>query len=315
MSYERMTETEQRLQQEVEQLLREAEQLDRDEDQAHGKGKRGDELPGELKRREDRLAKIRQAKAELEAEARAKAQAEAQQAKEKQQERERIEKETGKKIGGRKPSPPPNPEQSTPEPKAQRNFTDGESRIMPDGSNKGAFMQAYNAQAVVDGHAQVIVASDLTQQPNDKLQLVPMLELAKENLLGETPDKASADAGYFSAEAINDERLEGIDLYVPPDRQKHGQTQQTSPADPAESTTQQMRSKLSTPEGKDVYRMRKAIVEPVFGQIKDAMGFRRFSFRGFDSARAEWDLVCAMHNLLKLFRSGLQHAGPAMVAA
>ena len=291
------------------------EQIDRQEDETHGKGKRGDELPRELKRREDRLAKIRAAKAELEAEARAKAEAEAQHAKEKQQERERIERETGKKIGGRKPPAPPNPEQATPEPKAQRNFTDRESRIMPDGSNQGAFMQAYNAQAVVDGYAQVIVASDLSQQPNDKLQLVPMLELAKENMLGETPDKASADAGYYSEQAVNDERLEGIDLFVPPDRQKHGQTQQTSPADPAASAAQQMRSKLSTPQGKDIYRMRKAIVEPVFGQSKHAIGFRRFSFRGIDYARAEWDFVCAIHNLLKLFRRGLAFEQPAMAAA
>lgn len=316
MSYERMTQTEQRLQQEVEALLKEAEQIDREEDDTHGKGKRGDELPRELKRREDRLAKIKAAKAELQEEARAKAEVEAQQAKEKQQQRERTEKETGKKVGGRKPPPPPDPDRAVPEPKAQRNFTDGESRIMPDGANKGSFMQAYNVQIVVDGHAQVIVASDLTQQTNDKLQLVPMLELANENLLGETPEKASADAGYYSNEAVHDERLKGIDLYVPPDRQKHGQAQaQTLPADPAASAAHQMRNKLSTPEGKDVYRMRKATVEPVFGQIKESMGFRRFSVRGADSAGDEWDFVCAMHNLLKLFRSGLGLAEPAMVTA
>lgn len=316
MSYERMSQTEQRLQQEVEQLLEEAEQLDREEDAKHGKGKRGDELPKELRRREDRLAKIRAAKAELEAEARAKAEAEAQQAKDKQQQRERIEKETGKKIGGRKPPPPPDPEQAAPEPKAQRNFTDDESRIMPDGANKGAFMQGYNAEVVVDGHAQIIVASDLTQQTNDKMQLVPMLNLAKENMLGETPEKASADSGFYSAEAVTDERLEGIDLYVPPDRQKHGKPQpQTSSADPTATTAQRMRNKLSTPEGKDIYRMRKATVEPVFGQIKESMAFRRFSLRGVDNARDEWDFVCAMHNLLKLFRSGLGVADAALAAA
>jgi transposase len=316
MSYERMSPTEQRLQQEIEQLLEEAEQIDRQEDETHGKGNRGDELPKDLRRRQERLAKIRAAKAALEAEAREKAEAEAQRAKEKAEQRARIEQQTGKKVGGRKPQPVPDPEQAVPEPKAQRNFTDGESRIMPDGGNKGAFMQAYNAQIVVDGHAQVIVASDLTQQPNDKLQLVPMLELAKENLLGETPEKASADAGYYSNEAVHDKRLEGIDLYVPPDRQKHGQAQaQTLPADPATSAAQQMRNKLSTPEGKDVYRLRKATVEPVFGQIKEAMGFRRFSVRGADNAGDEWDFVCAMHNLLKLFRSGLGFAHPAMAAA
>jgi len=144
MSYERMTQTEQRLQQEVEQLLREAEQLDRDEDETYGKGKRGDELPQELKRREDRLEKIRAAKAELEAEARDKARTQAQQAKQEQQERERLENETGKKTTRHKPPAPEDPDQVKPEPKSQRNFTDSESRIMPDGSNKGAFVQGYN---------------------------------------------------------------------------------------------------------------------------------------------------------------------------
>lgn len=313
MSYERMSRAEQRLQQQVEQLLEEAEGVDREEDETHGNGKRADGLPKELKRREDRLEKIRAAKAELEAQAREKAQAAAELAKAKAEERKRIERETGKKIGGRKPPPIPDPEQATPEPKAQRNFTDGDSRIMPDNSNKGSFVQGYNVQIVVDGHAQVIVASDVTQQPNDKQQLVPMLELAKDNLLGQMPDKASADAGYYSEEAISDDKLIGADLYVPPDREKHGKGQsQTLPADATASPAQQMRSKLSTPEGKDVYRMRKAIVEPVFGQIKESMGFRRFSFRGIDSAHAEWDFVCAMHNLMKLFRSGMGFVQPAM---
>ena len=307
MSYERMTQAEQQLQQEVERILQEAEQADREEDEAYGKGRRGDELPKELRRREDRLAKIRAAKAELEAEARARAEAEAQRAKEKQQERERIEKETGKKVGGRKPAPPPDPEKATPEPKAQRNFTDGQSRIMPDGSNKGSYVQAYNGQIVVDGYVQVIVAPAVTQDPVDRSQLVPMLGLAKENLLGETPEKASADSGYFSREAVNDPRLEGIELYVPPGRQSHGS--QPSPSRPdLDSAAEKMRDKLRTPEGKDVYRMRKAIVEPVFGQLKQAMNFRSFSLRGLHNAAAEFDLVCTAHNLLKLFR----YAAPVM---
>jgi transposase len=311
MSYERMSQAEQQLQQEVDRLLREAEHIDREEDQAYGKGKRGDELPKELKRREDRLAKIRAAKAELEAEARAKAEAEAQRAKDKQQERERIENETGRKVSGPKPAPPPDPAQVEPDPKAQRNFTDGESRIMVDGANKGAFMQAYNGQIVVDAHAQIIVASAVTQQPVDRQQLVPMLVMAKDNLLGETPEKASADAGYFSGAAIEDKRLEGIDLYVPPERQKHGQQQPPSRPELV-SAAERMRNKLATPEGKETYRMRKATVEPVFGQIKETMGFRRFSMRGRDNAAYEWDFVCAMHNVLKLFRSGLGLAEPAM---
>jgi hypothetical protein len=138
--------------------------------------------------------------------------AEAQQAKEKQQERERAESETGKKTAGRKPPALEDPDQAKPEPKSQRNFTDGESRIMPDGSNRRAFIQGYNGQIVIDAHAQVIVASAVSQQTNDKRQMLPMIELAKGKLLGMTPQKLSADAGYFAADAVNDERLEGIDL-------------------------------------------------------------------------------------------------------
>jgi len=135
-----------------------------------------------------------------------------------------------------------------------------------------------------------------------------LIELAKENLLGARPQKLSADSGYFAANAINDERLEGIALYVPPNRQKHGQPESTTPVGPATATAQQMRDKLSTPEGRDIYRMRKAIVEPVFGQIQQAMSFRHFSLRGLDNAVAEWDFICTIHNLLKLFRSGVAFA-------
>ena len=303
MSYQRMQETEARLQREVEALLRQAEQVDAEEDGRYGKGKRGDEIPEELKRRETRLAKIRAAKAELEAEARAKAETEAQAAREKIAERERKETETGKKFGGTPPRVS-DPEQATPDPKAQKNFTDPESRIMKDGATK-SFEQAYNAQIVVDSASQVIVAAAVTQEPNDKRQLVPMLQMAEQNL-GQSPEKASADAGYFSAEAVTDPSLAGTTLYVATGRQKHGEKPPALPeivdVSPDAPVADRMKQLLTSAEGQAVYKMRKAIVEPVFGQIKEVRGFRRFSFRGHKNVSAEWDFIAMTHNLLKLFR-------------
>jgi transposase len=302
MSYGRMAEAEQRLEEEVRKLLEEAAQVDAEEDAKYGQGKRGDELPEELRRRESRLKKIREAKAALEAEARAKAEAAAAEARGKLAERERQETETGKKVGGRKPTVP-HPEQAQPEPKAQKNFTDPESRIMKDGATK-EFIQGYNAQAAVDEESQVIVAAAVTLETNDKKQLAPMVEKVEENT-GRKPEKLSADAGYFSEDNVTAEQVADVDLYVPPDRQKHGEEPQPK-ADAASAKTAagRMRQKLKTPEGHAVYKMRKAIVEPVFGQIKEVRGFRRFSFRGLKKVAGEWDLICLTHNLLKVFRSG-----------
>ena len=305
MSYERMGETERKLTEQIEQLLAEAEQVDAQEDAKYGKGKRIDELPGDLARRESRLKKLQEAKAALEAEAKARAELEAQAAQSKLDERQRKEEETGKKMGGR-PAQVVDPEQAQPDPKAQRNFTDPESKIMPDGANKGSFVQGYNAQIAVDSEAQIIVAADVTQQANDKQQLVPMLKQAEDNLLGVRPQKVSADSGYYSQPALEHESLQGIDLYVPPERQKHGSDQQAPSESKSGSTSfsDRMRVKLQSPEGHDVYKSRKAIVEPVFGQIKEARGLRRFLLRGCDAVRAEWNIICLTHNLLKLFRSG-----------
>jgi transposase len=270
MSYERMGETEKRLEAEVQALLAEAARIDAEEDGKYGKGKRGDELPEELARRESRLAKIREAKTALEEEAR-------EAAKEKQAEVE---------------------------PKAQRNFTDPDSRIMKDGATK-EFVQGYNAQAAVDSQTQVIVAASVTQEANDKKQLVPMLEQV-EVMTGSKPEQATADAGYFSEQSVTDPKLEGIDLLVAPDRVKHGEEVPcpTGPPPPEAGVAERMREKLRTVEGRAVYKMRKAVVEPVFGQIKEARGFRKFLLRGLEKVQAEWKLICATHNLLKLFQSG-----------
>ena len=306
MSYVRMAEAEQKLQQQVEELLRQAEEADAAEDAQYSKGRRGDELPEELQRRESRLEKIREAKAALEAEAKQKAAERKAAAEAKRAERRRKEAETGRKTGGRAPEVP-DPEQAKPEAQAQRNFTDPDSRIMPDGANKGSFVQGYNAQAAVDSQAQVIVAAEVVQATNDKQQLVPMVEQMKANL-GQKPAAISADSGYWSEANVTDECVQGVELYVATGRQKHGEPIESVGESPPEnvSAERQMAAKLRAGAGQAVYKMRKAIVEPVFGQIKGARGVRRFQLRGLAQVQAEWRLLCLTHNLLKLYRSGWQ---------
>jgi transposase len=289
MSYKRMCEAERKLQEEVARLLAEAERVDAEEDERYGKGCRGDELPDELRRRENRLQKIRAAKAALEAEARERAEKKAAEAKERIKERERKEEAQGRKFGGRPPKVP-HPDEAVPKDNAQRNFTDPDSRIMVDKSTN-SFSQAYNAQAAVDSAAQIIVAADVTQDANDKHQLVPMVEQMRENV-GCLPEHLSADAGYFSAEAVMAPSLAGTNLLVPPE--KNVKTKEA----------EAMRARLEDEENRSIYRMRKAIVEPVFGQTKSVRGFCRFALRGYENVRLEFELIALTHNLLKLFRCG-----------
>jgi transposase len=307
MSYGRMSNAEQKLEAEVAALLAAAQRVDAAEDARYGKGQRGDDLPAELARRDSRLTKIREAKAALEAEARAQAAEVATMAQAKLAERQRQAETTGRQPTGRPPRIP-DPTQAKPKPKAQRNFTDPESRIMKDGATK-SFVQAYNAQAAVDGTAQIIVAADVTQEANDKRQLVPMLTQVATNV-GAAPAVALADSGYFSADAVTDPALARIDLHVAPDRQKHGTPPDAGPPPLPDGTAlTAMRAKLQTTAGHAVYALRKTIVEPVFGQIKAGpQAFRRFSFRGLRKVRAEWLWVCCTHNLLKLFRAGWRPA-------
>ena len=300
MSAGRMAEAERKLEQEVATLLAQAHQVDAAEDAQYGKGKRGDELPAELARRTSRLAKIREAQAALEAAAQAQAVAAAAVTRAKLAERQRQAATTGRKPTGRPPQEP-DPTRAKSAPKAQRNFTDPDSRIMKDGASQ-SFVQAYNAQAAVDGHAQVIVAAAVTQEANDKRQLVPVLTQVAANC-GAAPVVASADSGYFSATAVMEPALAGIDLYIAVDRQQHG----AAPAAPVSddgTVIGAMRAKVASGAGHAVYALRKTIVEPVFGQIKGPRGFRRFSFRGCSKVHAEWLLICLTHNLLKLFRVG-----------
>jgi len=295
MSYARMEETERRLATEVHALLEQAQQIDAAEDAQYGHGRRGDELPAELARRESRLAKIRAAKAALHAEAQARAAQAAEAGRAKRAAREQ-------RAGGAKgrPAQVPDPAQAQPAPTAQRNFTDPESRIMVDGATK-EFVQGYNAQAAVDSQAQVIVACDVTQAAADVGQLVPMLGQVAAHL-GQLPAQVTADAGYFSEANLTAPQFAAIDFYVPPDRHPHGRDASAGRSRQG-AFSEAMRSKLQTAAGRAVYARRKTIPEPVFGQIKQGRGFRRFWLRGLRKVRGEWTVICLTHNLLKLFRA------------
>ena len=297
MSYGRMEEKIGELEAQVKELLAAAEAVDQAEDAEHG-AKRGDELPDELRFRQRRLEKIRQAKKELEAEAEA-----AEQRRREEKEAKAKAKGGDKKSAGGKELAPL--QKVKPEDKAQRNFTDPDSRIMRDGATK-SFEQSYNCQAVVASETQVILAEQVTQEANDKQQVKPLIEQMKVHLEKRVPQELSADAGYFSEGNVSYLEEQKIEPYVAPGRQKRG----VAPAIPVEALgggatiQERMAAKLQTPTGKRAYSRRKETVEPVFGQIKEARGIRRFLFRGLASVQAEWSLICATHNLLKLFRSG-----------
>jgi transposase len=289
MSYARMVKREPELAAEVDRLLAEAEALDVQEDKKYGKGKRGHELPKELRFKQARLAKIRQAKQALEEQARKEA-----------IEAGKLDRDGHQPPGGAAGSS--HPPAGIPEDKEQRNFTDPESRIMLDGATK-AFVQAYNGQAAVDCGSQVIVAADVTQQANDKQQLVPMVEQIEVNL-GEIPDRVLADAGYFVEEKVTSLADNFIEPLIPRDRIKHSDPPQQPPRGRIPKNTSvvdRMLRKLKTKEGKRTYLKRKETVEPVFGQIKEARGIRAFLLRGLEKVKAEWYLICLTHNILKLW--------------
>ena len=290
MSYERMKKREAELKAEVDRWLEAAEAADRAEDRLYG-DRRGDEMPGWVADKRKRLARIRQAKAELEAEARAAAEAE-KKARAEAQDRRRAE---GKTAG--KPAAPPKME---PDGKAQRNFSDPESRIL---KTKDGYIQGYNAQAAVDGAAQIIVAQTLTNSSSDQAQLVPLLEGIRSNL-GRNPDEVSADAGYCSDANLRSVKRRRIEGYIATGRQKHGTRSATAKkASAPGSLIARMSTRLKRAGHRSRYRLRKQIVEPVFGQIKQARGFRQFLLRGIDKVRAEWALICTVHNLTKLARA------------
>ena len=325
-----MNQDEARLQAEVQELLRRAEQTDREEDQRYGRGQDEEDLPAELSRREQRLKRIRAAKAELEkeaAEGRAAAlreQAERQRAKaddeslpehERKRARTRAKKseqqaralaletkENGDEGEASQQELPLHRVASEvdgkPKPTAQRNFTDPDSCIMV---KDGAYIQAYNAQIVVDGANQVIIAHGVSNQSPDQEYLVPMVERMLGIFEG-VPDGLLADSGYFSKQNVEHLQKRTLDPYIAVGREGTPAALPDEASSPAQRLRASMREKLSTGKGKSVYSRRKVIVEPVFGQIEQARGFRRFSQRGTAKVRCEWALVCLTHNLLKLFR-------------
>jgi transposase len=301
MSYARMERSAVELEAEVKRLLAEAEATDEMEDSQYGKDRHGDELPEELWFKQGRLAKIKEAKEILEREARERADQERL-----EQEKKRQEREASGDHRGRPPKAP----SEKPAGKTQYNFTDPESRIMKDGATK-SFEQSYNCQAAVDGHCQVIVATGVSQEANDKGQLKPMVERLKANLEGSKPGQMSTDSGYFSEENVTYLAQEQIDGYVATGRIKH--RDQPLPAPQGRipknaSLRERMSRKLRTLKGRAIYARRKEISEPVFGQIKQVRGFRQFLLRGLRRVSAEWDLICLGHNMLKLFRSNWRPA-------
>jgi transposase len=291
MSYDRMQKDEQRLRDKVVELLAAAEKADAAEDAEHGIGRRGDELPEELQRTENRLKRIREAKAALEAEAR------------QRQEEEQAAKDDDDPPPGPRETPLPKHKvpttaDGTPTDKAQRNFTDPDSRIMKTGDG---YVQGYNCQIAVDAASQIIVAEAVTNQPPDPEHLVPLLVQTVDNC-GATPRKLIADAGYFSENNVCEPQKWGVEPYIATGRQRHDET--STPvrgrAPSNMSVKEAMARKLTTKAGKAVYSQRKVIVEPVFGQIKEARGLRRFLLRGLQKVRGEWSLITLTHNILKL---------------
>ena len=272
MSYGRMEETEKRLRKEVRELLKQAEAVDEEEDKRYGRERQGEELPEELQRRETRIARIREAKKALEERAREKAESE-------------------KKDD----------QEAKPEPKAQYNFTDPESRIL---KGSDAFVQGYNTQVAVEPTLQLIVGQRVTQATNDKQQMVPLIEVVQEQS-GQKPEEVLADSGYCSEENLKylaKRRMEG---FVATEKKKHGERNEPckrGPLPKGASRIERMKRKLQTKVGAAVYASRKYIVEPVFGQIKQARGFRQFLLRGLEKVRGEWALVCMTHNLLKFHK-------------
>jgi transposase len=291
MSYGRMKKKKEELEKEIEALLKNAEAVDNEEDKKYGKGKKGWELPDELKRRETRLAKIKEAMNALEQEAR----------------QEKSEKQKAKEAKTKSKQTPANPPPSVePKDSAQRNFTDPDSRIMKV-SSTNSFEQCYNGQAVVDDSFQVIVAANLSQNANDMDEVEPILDILEQNL-GSIPQKTAitTDAGYFSETNLMLFEDALLNPFMATQKMKHGEVlPQVRGRIPNDMTPKdRMRRKLSTKKGQEIYSKRKSTVEPVFGQIKQAMGLRQFLLRGYDNVSAEWQIWCLSHNLLKFYRYG-----------
>ncbi len=305
VDYQKISEREQHWQAEVERLLNQAQQTDQQEDQSFGVSQSADSLPEDLANAQKRLQRLQQAKTELEQEAKEQLQAandtlpvrkagrpgKAEQTSEPPKNPRQREKEKKQRQRARKNAAAPG---------RQYNFVDPDSRVMRDNGQK-CFVQAYNAQIAVDAHAQVIVAAELTQQTVDRQQLLPLVKSVCSNAQA-TPRTITADAGYWDTMSLLDPSMKGIEVLVSPDSNPQPPGAPLPASAPRNEEAIRMRTVLTSEEGKARYALRKSTVEPVFGQIKEARGIRRFRLRGVLKVTSEWKLICATHNLLKLFR-------------
>ena len=317
MSHSRLVAKEEQVEAEVAELeatvaalLADAEAIDTAEDVRYGVDGKDTDLPAELDRREKRLARLQAARAQIEAEAAEKARAHAEEKERRRQQRGRDTDEQKVAAAGQAAA-----DTATPKPKAQANFTDPQSRIMK--MSTGAYAQAYNAQAVVDDAHQVITAADVTDCASDCPSYTPMMDQSAANT-GTHPTQAVVDAGYCSDDNLDAaaarQQQHGTETFMATGRLGHDEQIPPAPRGriPANATPKQrMARKLRTKPGRAAYRRRKAIVEPVFGQITTVQNGRRLLLRGIDGARGEWRLLAACHNLLKVFR----RAGNAALAA
>lgn len=278
MSYKEMKKQEKRLRAEITELLERAAAIDEEEDRLYGEDNRGDELPEELRRREDRLRKIQEAKQRLE------------------ERQARADRAKGRHPGDERKSPrggrPFKREFGVPEDRAQDNFTDPESRIMKD--SKG-FEQCYNAQLAVDESSQIIIATGITNNASDAEQLLPMVDRI-ESLNGSAPDQLLADSGYRSEENFQKLEERKIDSFISLGREG----KKAKPLGPGLAASKRMLAKLETMAGREAYSRRKAIAEAPVGWIKSALNFRQFSMRGMSKVAAEWDLVSLAVNLRRM---------------
>jgi transposase len=303
--YERISEREQHWRAEVARLLSQAQQTDRQEERSLGLDQAANQLPNELANAQKRFERLQQAKAELEQEAQAQLKAaldnfppgkrgprsKAEQTNQPPKDRRQREKEKKQRLRARKNAAAPS---------RQYNFVDPDSRVMKDSGEKG-FVQAYNAQLAVDSEAQIIVAAELTQQPIDRQQLLPMVKSLRRTAQG-MPTTITADAGYWDTTSLLDPAVSGIEMLVAPDSKPQPPGSPLPPSAPRSQEAFRMREILATQEGKARYALRQTTVEPVFGQIKEARAIRRFRLPGLLNVTSEWKLICATHNLLKLFR-------------
>jgi transposase len=289
-NYKRLSEKEAALQSEVQKLMEEAAKVDAQEDDLYGKGQRGDEMPEALATAQQQLEKIQAAKRELEQEAKERAE---------QAEREKAE-QNGKPKDGAQRMRWSRAKSGLPAEQSKGNLTDPESGLMVDGATK-AFVQGYNAQVVAAGVPQIIVAQTVISEPTDRQQLKPLMELLEQSL-GVIPDLTTADAGYWNESSIVEQQSKGRELLIPPDRGPDRVTGKLAANAPQGPAAQQMRQRLNNVATKKLYQKRAGMVEPVFGMIKETLGYRRFLLRGLQKVKGEWGIICTAFNLLKLYR-------------